>query len=213
MALIFALTVGVFFLLYLGPYRNPGWLSPGFAAALLMMGIAALSTGEFIREAVRKPYIVYNVVLGNQVLTDEVPKLRESGFLNGGTWTKAYLRANYPETVVNDRISGEPSVNGKALLRLPREDRIRLGELLFQNHCNDCHAAKVGYSAVAPLMRGRTPAMIRTMVDHLEQAHFFMPPWSGTDDEAELMTDYLVSIAPERPRGMMPQRLVTEVKP
>ena len=58
MALIFALTIVVFFLLYFGPYRNPGWLSPGFAGSLFLFGIAAFSTGEFIREAVRKPFIV-----------------------------------------------------------------------------------------------------------------------------------------------------------
>ena len=68
MVLIFALTIVVFFLLYFGPYRNPGWLSPGFAGSLCLFGIAAFSTGEFIREAVRKPFVVYNVVLGNQVL-------------------------------------------------------------------------------------------------------------------------------------------------
>ena len=32
-ALIFVLTAVVFVLVYLGPYRNPGWLSPGFAVA------------------------------------------------------------------------------------------------------------------------------------------------------------------------------------
>ena len=42
----------------LGPYKNPGWLSPGFAIALFLFGLAAFSTGEFIREAVRKPYVV-----------------------------------------------------------------------------------------------------------------------------------------------------------
>ena len=76
-ALIFVLTIVVFFLLYFGPYRNPGWLSPGFAGSLCLFGMAAFSTGEFIREAVRKPFVVYNVVLGNQVLPQEVPKLRD----------------------------------------------------------------------------------------------------------------------------------------
>ncbi|MHC4179092.1 MAG: cytochrome ubiquinol oxidase subunit I, partial [Planctomycetota bacterium] len=87
-ALIFALTVAVFLLLYLGPYRNPGWLSPGFAGALFLFGLAAFSTGEFIREAVRKPYIVYGDVLGNQVRKDELQQLRKEGYLEHGIWTK-----------------------------------------------------------------------------------------------------------------------------
>ena len=28
-----------------------------------------------------------------------------------------------------------------------------------------------------------------------------MPPWCGTPEEAELMTDYLMSINPPRPEG------------
>ena len=88
-----------FFLLYFGPYRNPGWLSPGFAGALLLFGLAAFSTGEFIREAVRKPYVIYNVVFGNQIMPEEISKLRSRGYLEGGIWTKAYACKYYPGCV------------------------------------------------------------------------------------------------------------------
>ena len=84
MAIIFALTIAVFIMLYFGPYRNPGWLSPGFAILFLACGLAAVGAGEFVREAVRKPYISYNVVLGNQILARDVPQARESGFLERG---------------------------------------------------------------------------------------------------------------------------------
>ena len=36
----------------------------------------------------RKPYVIYNVVLGNQILPEEVPQLRAKGYLEGGTWTR-----------------------------------------------------------------------------------------------------------------------------
>src|SRR5208283_1262822 len=107
MALIFALTVIVFFLLYVGPYRNPGWLSPGFAGSLCLFGIAAFSTGEFIREAVRKPFVVYNVVLGNQITPDQVAPLRSGGYLEGGLWTKSFVAEQYPNTLVHGRIDGD----------------------------------------------------------------------------------------------------------
>jgi len=204
MALIFALTIVVFVLLYLGPYRNPGWLSPGFAGALFLFGLAAFSTGEFIREAVRKPYIVYNVVLGNQVLVEEVPKLRETGYLEGGTWTKAYVKERYPQV-----FDGEQIVEPR-LLELPPNDQVALGEVLFQYHCNDCHAAREGYSAAGRLLQGRPPEMIQSMVEHLHLAHYFMPPWAGTKEEARLVTAYLTTIAPPRPKGMFPAELAEE---
>lgn len=195
MALIFALTAIVFFLLYFGPYRNPGWLSPGFAGSLCLFGIAAFSTGEFIREAVRKPFVVYNVVLGNQVLPDEVAALRKGGYLQGGLWTSAYVAEHYPKKIVDGQIDGDE------LLKLPHEDRVDLGSVLFQYHCNDCHATTEGYSAVGPLLRGRSRKLVHATVEHLNSV-YFMPPWCGTAAEAELITDYLMSINPPPPDGM-----------
>jgi hypothetical protein len=184
-----------FFLLYFGPYRNPGWLSPGFAGPLLLFGLAAFSTGEFIREAVRKPYVIYNVVLGNQITPEEVPQLRSQGYLEGGIWTKAYVSKNYPQ------VSSDGIIQENRLLDLSGPDRIRLGEVLFQYHCNDCHAAALGFSAVGPLLRGRPRTEVRSLIEHLD-TYLFMPPWAGTEEEAELLTDYLMTIAPPRPGGM-----------
>jgi len=196
MVLIFAITLAVFVMLYLGPYRHPGWLSPGFAILLFVCGFAAMATGEFIREAVRKPFVVYNVVLANQVLPEEVPRLRERGFLEGGVWTRAYVATHHPEAMAGD------TIDVAKLLALPEEERIALGRVLFQHHCNDCHAEEKGYSAAAELVRGWGREPIRSTIERLHEAQFFMPPWCGTREEAELLTDYLASIAPPLPGGM-----------
>jgi mono/diheme cytochrome c family protein len=76
-----------------------------------------------------------------------------------------------------------------------------LGGVLFQYHCNDCHATTEGYSAIGPILQGRSRPLVRATIEHLESV-FFMPPWSGTSEEAELLTDYLMSIRPPRPEGM-----------
>ena len=195
--LILAITVVVFLALYLGPYRNPGWMTPGFAGMLLAFGLAAFSTGEFIREAVRKPYVLYNVVLSNQILPHEVATLRETGYLEGGTWTKAFVAQKYPEAIADGKI------DENHLLSLSRQDQTVLGEVLFQYHCNDCHSAAGGHSAVGPLLRGRSEESITETVENLDDV-FFMPPWAGTSEEAKLLAVYLKSIAPERPEGMIP---------
>jgi cytochrome bd-type quinol oxidase subunit 1 len=194
--LIFAVTAGIFALLYVGPYRNPGWLSPGFALVLFVLGLSAVGTGEFIREAVRKPYVIYNVVLGNQITVDQVDQLRRTGYLDGGIWTRAYVAANYPQVMKGGH------VDQNEILKLPESDQVRLGELIFQYHCNDCHSPQGGYSAVDQLMVGWTPEMVGLMVRNLEKGRFFMPPWAGTDAEAQLITKYLLTIAPPRPPGM-----------
>ena len=83
MVLIFAVTVVVFVMLYLGPYRNPGLAVARLRASCSSLRPGAVGAGEFIREAVRKPYIIYNVVLGNQILADEIPRLRADGLPRG----------------------------------------------------------------------------------------------------------------------------------
>ncbi|NQT39652.1 MAG: cytochrome ubiquinol oxidase subunit I, partial [Planctomycetes bacterium] len=190
-ALLFAITGVVFAALYMGPYRNPGWLTPGFAGMMLIFGLAAMATGEFVREAVRKPYVIYDVSYSNQILRQEVPRLQQGGYLDGGTWTRALVQDRYPQVVENGHIVGA------RLLELPEPDRIEVGHVLFQYHCNQCHAGQRGHSAVGPLLRGRSPSAIRERIEHLDDV-LFMPPWAGTAEEADLLTEYLVQIAPTR---------------
>lgn len=196
MVLIFALTFVVFALMYFGPYKNPGWLSPGFAILFFCCGFAAITTGEYIREAVRKPYIIYNQVMGNQILADEIPGLRQIGYLEGGRWTYAWMKDRYPQV-----FDGE-TIDEKRILELPESDQINIGAMLFQYHCNDCHALNAGYSPVGHLIRGYPTEMIKIVVDNPELAAFFMPPFAGTPEEAEILTRFLSSLAPAHPEGM-----------
>lgn len=194
--LLFTLTTVVFVMLYLGPYKHPGWLSPGFAVLFLSFGLAAVTAGEYVREAVRKPYIVYNVVLSNQVLVDELPRFQRNGFLESGIWTRALVAERYPQMVKDG------TIDEAKLLKLPEADQVALGKVIFQYHCNECHAAKEGFSAVAHLTRGWSPELVGLLVEHPEKMAFFMPPWSGTPEEARLLKRYIGSIRLPPPAGM-----------
>ena len=194
---LLASTLVVLAMIFLGPYLHPNWLSPGFAGLLFLFGVAAFGAGEFVREAIRKPFVVYDVVLSNQVFPDEVPKLRREGYLNGGVWTRAFVAARYPQTMADGRI------DNRLLLDLPPQDRILLGKTLFQHHCNDCHAAGLGYSSAGLLLKGRPREQVLETVRRLDD-NYYMPPWCGTPEEAELLTDYLMTINRPRPAGMRP---------
>lgn len=164
------------FLIVVGPMSFPKSLDPGFAAALFFMGLLLFSIGEFVREAVRKPYIVDQIVLGNQIYTDEVESCRKKGYLESGEWT---LRR------------GTDGLN-------PERRRL-LGRSVFLHHCNDCHAQEVGYSALGPLVAGLSKEQIAAKVKHLNEPVFNMPPWCGNDQEAEWLAEYLESIRPDVP--------------
>jgi mono/diheme cytochrome c family protein len=173
------------------------------------------TTGEFLREAVRKPYVIYNVVLGSQMLCDpaETARVQKAGYLQSGTWTKAFVAEEYPrfftKAAIEEALRAGDSQSlfprdAERLQALPGEDRIALGGLIFQYHCNDCHAAENGYSAVGPMMQGWSRDMIELAIPVLHRTRFTMPQWLGTPAETELLTDYLLSIRPPRPKGMLP---------
>jgi len=183
-----AVTGVLFALILLGPVRSPGWLSPGFTMSMLLMGVCLFGTTEFIREGVRKPFIVHNEILGNQIHVNEIGPAREAGYLEYGEWTNRYVQQKYPEVCVDGKI------DESLLLTLDEPQRIDLGQTLFMYHCNDCHAAAHGYSAVGPILAGRSRERILDDVIHLNEANGSMPPWCGTPEEAELLTDYLLTI-------------------
>lgn len=195
MFIIFVLTALTAVFMYFGPYRNPAWLTPGFALLFFGIGHAATGTGEFIREAVRKPYIVYGRVLGSQIRPHEIRTLRTEGYLNGGVWTRAYIREKHPEVMTGDRI------DEAKLLSLPVSQRRDIGKTVFQYHCGDCHSEE-GFSSVAQLCRGWNRELVHYSVTHLDRVHFFMPPWSGSEGEAQAVTDYIMSIRHPYPSSL-----------
>ena len=196
MALIFALTIVVFFLLYFGPYRNPGWLSPGFAGSLCLFGIAAFSTGEFIREAVRKPFVVYNVVLGNQMLPEQVQTLREQR-LSGRR--RVDQRPTWPSTI--RRRSSTAASTGSELLKLPHEGPRRPGRGPVPVPLQRLPRRERGLfgrrAAAAAADRANWSARRSSISNRFSSCR----PGAARPQEAELMTDYLMSINPPRPGG------------
>ncbi len=156
-------------LIILGPLMNPRSINVGFAACLFILGFVAFASAEFVREAVRKPWIVDQVVLGNQIYRDEIPGRQANGFLHENDWQK-----------------------------LPA-DKVQRGGMVFMYHCNNCHAPDHGMSALGPLLVGEDKQRIMDKIRTLNEPTFSMPPWCGTEDELEALAEYLLTIRPEMP--------------
>ena len=290
-----AILAAMVLLIFLGPIRNPRKLNLCGAAALMLFGIAAVGTMEFVREAVRKPFIIDRIVYGNQLRDDQIVSVRRQGILRSGIWTRMYLaqlQEKYPhlqilpvvgtpvvpaqlsdnsinsdsnlnsDNSINGHTGGEalltqyrqpyqqpggpqplpsrtytpvPTIPGQQpsgrritinqtaqnygaiaspaelaaeqdprpgmedLLMMEPDDRAETGRVVFMNHCANCHAEKFGYSAVAPLLVGKTTREINMFIRHLNRPGINMPPWCGNDVEAQLLAEYLTGIRPEIP--------------
>lgn len=181
LGILSGLGVILFLLILFGPILYPKTMNFRFAVSLFVFGMTAFALAEFVREAVRKPYIVDRTVLGNQIYLDEVDTMRENGFLESGVWAKRW-KGRFPESERDNP-----------------ETRIELGRAVFMHHCNDCHAPDHGYSAVAPLLAGESKENIAQFVQRLNEPVYTMPPWCGTEEESHWLAEYLESVRPEYP--------------
>ncbi|MDR0869348.1 MAG: cytochrome ubiquinol oxidase subunit I [Planctomycetaceae bacterium] len=64
----------------------PKQINIAFAGCLFIFGITALGSAEFMREAIRKPWIVDGYVLGNQIYADEIEERQANGFIQPSNW-------------------------------------------------------------------------------------------------------------------------------
>ena len=207
LGLLAALGAVLVLLTILGPVLNPKSMNLGFAVCLFLFGFAALTVSEFVREAVRKPFIVDQFVYGNQIYASDVDDgKRAGGYLESGYWTEKFVRKIYekpqPEYYHPIDENGNPIVEEVFqypvnLNQLNQEERLALGQSLFMHHCNNCHALDHGYSAAAPMLVGEHKDAIAARIRSLNAPSFFMPPWCGTDSEADVLAEYLESVRPE----------------
>ncbi|MGL4942698.1 MAG: cytochrome ubiquinol oxidase subunit I [Thermoguttaceae bacterium] len=159
--------------------RSPRTVSTSLAVTVLLISFVGVTLGEFVREAARKPYIVDKVVLGNQIFPHQIPSLRQHGILESSEWMR------------------------KKLAMLDASDTVTRGQMVFMAHCNNCHAAESGFTAVGPLMTGLDRDDIIRKVKHLNAPMVAMPPWCGTDEEAAWLADYLLTIRPDWPNNSL----------
>lgn len=144
--------------------------------ALLLGMIAFIATGamEFVREGIRKPYIIYGYMYSNAILVEQTDQLMETGVLEWAPWTAVKLGVDHPD-------------------QLTWEQR---GEALYAAQCSRCHTVD-GVNGVLPLIRNWPRANIVHSLENLHINKPFMPPFIGPDEDLQALADYLVRLQEE----------------
>jgi len=173
---------------FFGPYLNPQGFTFRIAILFMVCGLAATGTTEWMREMLRKPFVIYSYLYPNGIHKDDIPKITEEGFLKDSRWTAPLLSAN-----ANDC------------------DR---GNLIFRYQCMACHTVK-GYRSMKKLLGARDEQGIVSFLQMLKETDKsknpysnIMPPLAANDDELKMLAKYLATInEDERSRsvGMVPK--------
>jgi cytochrome bd-type quinol oxidase subunit 1 len=154
---------------YFGPYQRPRHFNLVFAFLLAVLALSTTGVTEWVREAVRKPYIIYGYMYANSLRLADTGRVREQGVLKSAGWVRWH------------------EVDPNALERS--------GEEVFRVQCASCHTVK-GHNSIRFAVKGWSGAMIDYQLVHLNELKGFMPPFVGTEAERKALGAWLISLNP-----------------
>lgn len=162
-------SVLIFAFAYFYPYRHPDKFYAPAAVMFLLLGLMATAVTEWVREAVRKPYIIYGYMYSNSVLVAHKNDYTAQGILRSAKWVtvKDVAEANLAEA----------------------------GENLFRVQCQSCHTL-AGYNGIKLLVKGWDEEFIDHQLKNLDQLKGFMPPFMGNDIERRALAKWLTALNP-----------------
>ncbi len=164
-----------------------------FAVSLVVFAAAFGTIGsfEFIRESIRKPYVIYGYMYSNAVLAHAGPgdgglsveRIRERGILASARWSR------YKE--------------------ITSANQVEAGREVFRLQCQSCHTIS-HYRGLTELIRNKNwdEAAIYFRLASLDKMlNGVMPPFVGNEAERQALARFLAGLNPGiRPRQDLPGR-------
>lgn len=164
---IFGIIVGVIltFMVLLFGFFKTKLFTKYIGVLVLILGLLIMFAGERVREAIRKPFVIYNYMYSNGLLLDEFDKFKENGILSASKWTK--------------------------ITQIDEENKTQAGREAFKIYCGSCHIPG-GYNDVFPLIQDLDEETITMMIVDLENFRGYMPKFAGTETDAEAIAKWLI---------------------
>jgi hypothetical protein len=175
LAVFFSLVVAVF--TYFGPYLYPRYFNLTFAFLIAVLALVTTGVTEWAREAVRKPFIIYDYMYSNTLRLDEVNRVREQGILKSARWVRTR--------------------------EVDPQNPYAAGQDIFRVECASCHSVN-GYNSIRFAVKGWRLSMIDYQLQHLNELKGFMPPFVGTAEERRALALWLASLNPAPPPALEP---------
>jgi len=159
---------------FFGPFLNPKAFTFRIALLFMVCGLAVTGTTEWMREMLRKPYVVYGYLYSNGIHKSDVAEISKVGFLESGKWSKA-------------------------LAQHAKTDEEK-GELLFRFQCMSCHTTD-GYRSVTKLLGSRDEEAVTSFLKIMKEVDpkknnysGIMPPLAANDEELKYLAKYLSTL-------------------
>ncbi|SIN91276.1 cytochrome ubiquinol oxidase subunit I [Halodesulfovibrio marinisediminis] len=146
-------------------YVTPQAVRPVLLAVLLVVGIGQIGTFEWIREAGRRPYIIYGYMWSNSVLVEQTEDIRKNGMLAYAKWSN--------------------------IREINEDNLLKAGEDLYRIQCLGCHGLSGPMFAAEKVAAGLTREGLMAQFNGQGKLREFMPPFLGNDAERKAVSAYL----------------------
>ncbi|MFH1351550.1 MAG: cytochrome ubiquinol oxidase subunit I [Pseudomonadota bacterium] len=171
--------------------RMPSAIKRSLAFLLLIGGLLYMGSFEWIREASRRPYIIYDYMYSNAVLKSQMDEINEKGFLRKAKWVKTKI--------------------------IDHENFMAVGEEIFNLQCLSCHTVGGFVNDILPRTAKFAHFGMDAMLNGLGKINDYMPPFMGTVKEREAVASYIVNGLHKKPdmKRLFPplKQLALEIPP
>jgi len=172
--------LGATFILALVALVKPRAMRLSFSLLIALLALDAMGSFEFVREAVRKPYVISKYLYANSLYAAKMPgdggfsieEVNATGILKAAKW-------------ISHRDLG-------------KGDSAAVGREIFRVECESCHTVD-SYRAVRRYLALRQwdSNTLQAMLGGLDLMHNgVMPPFAGTDAERAALAAYLNTLRP-----------------
>jgi mono/diheme cytochrome c family protein len=164
--------------------RMPASVKRPVALTLLVIGLLYMGCFEWVREAGRRPYLIYGHMYSNAVLVGTEEAMAANGYLESSGWNR------------NQKITAENTLDA--------------GREVFRGLCSPCHSIGGPMKDIRPRTAMFDQFGMEAMITGLGKVHDYMPRFVGTPQERSALAAYIVQevnggrpvaqAAPARPR-------------
>jgi cytochrome bd-type quinol oxidase subunit 1 len=167
--------------------------------SILLLAIALMATGasEFVREGMRKPYLVWGHMYSNGILKNRLPQMQQEldrqPFDSVGALRYSPWAVQPTGTTLSDQAFGNLDPNSFSELRLTQQGRIARGHWIYNGQCLRCHSLE-GYNAIKLLVYRWNQQTIEETLAKLHEIKLFMPPFVGAEEDRQDLALFLNSL-------------------
>lgn len=143
---------------------KPRWMRAPAIAAILVFALGTMGAAEYMREFVRKPWVVNGFIYANDTRPATLEQVRADGLLKSAK----FLTVEDPNSM-------------------------EYGREVFVLQCGSCHTVD-GYRGIRSRVRGWDAEFAANMAAHLEVTRGTMPPFAGDEQDRAALGRYLASL-------------------